>query len=214
MVMRIDEIASRVKHPLDEEFWRWFGNSKVVDKNGKPLIVYHGTKANFSTFEKGDIGFHVGTNAQATNRLKKKEGHLFNILPLYASIQTPLRLEDAGEWREPYDLLSVLSTSEAAPFINIKQFHEEATDKNVKYWEFLNNTESTSFLSTKDELNRQIFGPIIAKIRIAIEKLGYDGIVYRNRIEGRSDSWIVFHPNQLKSIYAIHFNPNDGNIFD
>ena len=26
------------------EFKRWFGNSKVVDKDGSPLVVYHGTK--------------------------------------------------------------------------------------------------------------------------------------------------------------------------
>lgn len=24
-------------------FWRWFGDSKVVDKQGRPLVVYHGT---------------------------------------------------------------------------------------------------------------------------------------------------------------------------
>lgn len=25
-------------------FWNWFGKSKVVDKNGRPLVVYHGTQ--------------------------------------------------------------------------------------------------------------------------------------------------------------------------
>jgi len=25
------------------EFKRWFGNSKLVDKDGKPLMLYHGT---------------------------------------------------------------------------------------------------------------------------------------------------------------------------
>jgi hypothetical protein len=33
-------------------FWRWFGDSKVVDKEGRPKIVYHGAKnAGFSKFE-------------------------------------------------------------------------------------------------------------------------------------------------------------------
>lgn len=32
------------------EFKRWFGNSKVVDSNGKPRIVYHGTDKNFRVF--------------------------------------------------------------------------------------------------------------------------------------------------------------------
>lgn len=33
------------------DFKAWFKNSKVVDKNGKPLIVYHGTKAAFDSFK-------------------------------------------------------------------------------------------------------------------------------------------------------------------
>lgn len=32
------------------EFKRWFGSSKVVDADGKPLVVYHGTSANVTTF--------------------------------------------------------------------------------------------------------------------------------------------------------------------
>ena len=32
-------------------FFKWFGDSKVVDKNGKPLIVYHGTDS--------DEDFHI-----------------------------------------------------------------------------------------------------------------------------------------------------------
>ena len=33
------------------QFKRWFGDSKVVDENGKPRVVYHGTAGDFSTFE-------------------------------------------------------------------------------------------------------------------------------------------------------------------
>lgn len=29
---------------LNDNFWRWFGNSVTVDENGNPLIFYHGTK--------------------------------------------------------------------------------------------------------------------------------------------------------------------------
>lgn len=38
-------------------FWNWFGNSKVVDELGRPLVVYHGTRANFNEFKpSGKIG--------------------------------------------------------------------------------------------------------------------------------------------------------------
>jgi len=55
------------------EFKRWFGNSKVVDENGEPLVVYHGTPYVFNEFskkEKGkrtdhkpdDVGFHFSND--------------------------------------------------------------------------------------------------------------------------------------------------------
>lgn len=39
------------------EFKRWFGDSKVVDADGKPLVVYHGTRnAGFTNFAKEKTG--------------------------------------------------------------------------------------------------------------------------------------------------------------
>jgi len=39
-------------------FRKWFGNSKVVDEHGEPLVVYHGTTADFNVFD-----FNAGINA-------------------------------------------------------------------------------------------------------------------------------------------------------
>jgi replication initiation and membrane attachment protein DnaB len=36
-----------------ENFKRWFGDSKVVDAQGKPLVVYHGTERDFDAFKVG-----------------------------------------------------------------------------------------------------------------------------------------------------------------
>lgn len=38
------------------EFKRWFGDSKVVDAEGLPLVVYHGTGDSFDTFDPAKIG--------------------------------------------------------------------------------------------------------------------------------------------------------------
>lgn len=32
-------------------FWKWFGDSKVVDDQGDPLVVFHGSKTQFHTFD-------------------------------------------------------------------------------------------------------------------------------------------------------------------
>ena len=37
-------------------FREWFGNSKVVDESGKPLVVYHGTSGDFDVFRPSRMG--------------------------------------------------------------------------------------------------------------------------------------------------------------
>ncbi len=52
-------------------FKRWFGDwendpenaSKVVDENGEPLVVYHGTDNDFFTFDRGRLGENTDFNA-------------------------------------------------------------------------------------------------------------------------------------------------------
>lgn len=44
-------ISDKPKATETPAFKRWFGNSKIVDKSGKPLVVYHGTDAEFRAFE-------------------------------------------------------------------------------------------------------------------------------------------------------------------
>ena len=34
-----------------KRFWNWFGDSKVVDDEGDPLVVFHGSKTQFHTFD-------------------------------------------------------------------------------------------------------------------------------------------------------------------
>ena len=42
-----------VIHPTEDgikNFWEWFGDSKVVDIDGRPLVVYHGSSTSFDVF--------------------------------------------------------------------------------------------------------------------------------------------------------------------
>lgn len=39
--------------PALRNFYKWFGDSKVVDSQGRPLVVYHQTSETFNTFERG-----------------------------------------------------------------------------------------------------------------------------------------------------------------
>lgn len=57
-------------------FKKWFGDSKVVDENGAPLVVYHGTDKDFSTFSKTE---------GEPKWFKDMQGFYFTRQPEYAS---------------------------------------------------------------------------------------------------------------------------------
>lgn len=43
-----------------QKFREWFGDSKVVDENGDPLVVYHGTAGDFTEFDMSQGGMVYG----------------------------------------------------------------------------------------------------------------------------------------------------------
>ncbi len=77
-------------------FRRWFGDSKVVDKAGKPQVVYHGTSGDFSQFAKGEGGamWFASTPAIANKHAARTaDGERGNVMPVYLSIKNPVVIE-------------------------------------------------------------------------------------------------------------------------
>jgi hypothetical protein len=58
------------------EFRAWFGDSKVVDADGRPLVVYHGTGDEFDTFSKDYAGglFHFTEDEHAARNYSRGAG--------------------------------------------------------------------------------------------------------------------------------------------
>jgi hypothetical protein len=86
------------------EFKEWFGDSRVVDEDGKPLVVYHGTKQQFSDFSREKIaddeeyGFFFASNPEAANEYagdSRREGG--NVMPVYLAIQNPYTVSN-NQW--------------------------------------------------------------------------------------------------------------------
>lgn len=86
-----------------EAFKRWFGDSKVVDAQGKPLVVYHGTGADIEAFDvenprmssgKLGKGIYLTPSTQKANffaGLRGKDGSP-NVMPMFVSLQNPLEI--------------------------------------------------------------------------------------------------------------------------
>lgn len=91
--------------PDTPEFKRWFGDSKVVDENGEPLVVYHGTNQDIDVLKSSkqlereglrEVGYTNGiyfaSNPEYAGRYGfNREGT--NIMPVYLSMQNPKILE-------------------------------------------------------------------------------------------------------------------------
>lgn len=70
-----------------EAFKRWFGDSKVVDENGQPLVVYHGTNADFDIFSKEKIKRGTGFWFSSNKEMSKEYG---DIKEFYLSVKNPI----------------------------------------------------------------------------------------------------------------------------
>lgn len=93
-----------------ENFADWFGRSAICDVNGFPLVVYHGTKADFDTFEAtGENGSAFGRGYYFTNSAKaaaewskednrRKYALGGNVIPVYLAMQKPAIFPDEDSY--------------------------------------------------------------------------------------------------------------------
>lgn len=104
------------------EFKTWFGDSKVVDEQGAPLVVYHGTDQSFDTFDlsKSSPGAAFGpgiylTEEQGNTDWKRGDGS--NVMPLFASVQNPLDIRQplTAQAAKALQDIGIASAKEGAP---------------------------------------------------------------------------------------------------
>lgn len=100
---KISESEESIKN-----FWRWFGDSKVVDDKGRPQVVYHGTKDKFSEFKKegnrydsGYLGagfYFTNSRESAGNYSAWKSGKgQQKVMKVYLQIKNPLVLNSTNK---------------------------------------------------------------------------------------------------------------------
>lgn len=85
-------------------FYNWFGDSKVVDDNGRPLVVYHGTSSDFDTFDIDQSGkntgtaiygkgFYFTTNKDVATKWGQKRGEPI-VMSAYVKLENPNMVEE------------------------------------------------------------------------------------------------------------------------
>lgn len=160
-----------------ENFYKWFGDSKVVDEQGRPLVVYHGTNAEFSVFDKSKQkgssyygkGFYFTNWSDVSTYGKIK-------MPLYLNIKNPLIIKEGD--------ISSLKAAE-----DIIGVHPDMPDEQ-KEWDFEGWAKYT--LGYRSDIEGNIESVLSSK--------GYDGVIILDtENDGQRNKYIAFDSNQIKS---------------
>jgi N12 class adenine-specific DNA methylase len=86
--------------PEQSNFWKWAGDTKVVDDKGRPLVVYHGTSQDFAAFDRlwtvKELGRKIGPDSIgswfSTNPGQDGGAGMYGdtVMPVYLSIKKPI----------------------------------------------------------------------------------------------------------------------------
>lgn len=94
----------------DANLKAWFGDSVVRNEDGSPLVVYHGTTADFQSFDPGKLGgntrvsdakkgFFFAASGKAASEFTWSGGEMTgSVMPVYLSMQNPFEVKLPGEW--------------------------------------------------------------------------------------------------------------------
>ena len=169
-----------------EAFKKWFGDSKVVDANGDPLVVYHGTDTEFNVFENRGGKVSVLFSSFDVDR----QGFFFakdeemateygaRVVPVYLSITNPMNALDAQSWAIARTGLVKRGWNEK--YLNI-------TDM----WEMFDTFEDDDTHDGKRFVRD-------------LKSLGYDGAIieepsYKDVNGNYGIAYVAFGPTQIKS---------------
>lgn len=159
------------------EFKRWFGDSKVVDRDGEPLVVYHATDAEFTVFDRDKLG----------KRTKERDIEDFN--------------------RNMEDSVGLLRSAELGFWFSEKNLAEDEyggrhvlkleDGKRIGMPVYLS-IENPNYVDTYD-LMETLDNMTVEEYLQEMEDYGYDGLIVTDQEFDNAKSYVVFKPNQIKS---------------
>jgi hypothetical protein len=172
-----------LRAPQTEAFKRWFGDSKVVDADGNPLVVYHGTNQEDDNTTDGAIGQFLDwrpiwftVDPYQASGYATQDGRSQNnaaIYPAYLAIRKPFRvrgdMNDKITWAD--------ARTEMGLDVRPGPYGDEVIDgveQEVPKWWVVH---SASFAE-------------------AAEAAGFDGVY---AVEGGTPTYAAFKPTQIKS---------------
>jgi len=199
------------------EFKAWFGDwendpkdaSKVVDENGEPKVVYHGTpNKRFNEFNIVEgaskkskmqllFGIHFASKLQDAEIYTKSKGSVYDV---FLNLKNVLNLSEYYKVQdEKFDIIVNI----------IKELKFDKRFKTSLDYDLF--TENGSYKGKSDKIQTAVLTQFMLdsvppKLAFyTLKKYGFDGIIYTpyqpkgfNSYSNFSQSYIAFEPNQIK----------------
>jgi hypothetical protein len=222
-----------------KEFKKWFKNSKVVDENGDPLVVYHGSGAQIDAFDfaftgKGNdqvgSGFYFTTDFSEADSYKERTVNEKpklggndnpNVYSVYLSIQNPLDSDKIGS----VSAKQIRKMLSYAPKDSLKNGLENWGDPEMMSQSQILNEAVPNYVIENENIVQRLFNLAndffgsspegVKGFNTAMrDVLGYDGVSVQ--FDGTDKKhYVAFFPEQIKSVNNRGtFDPNDANILN
>ena len=201
---------------LSEEQKTYFKNTKVVDDNGKLLVVYHGSKSIFTVFDTGRIGLNGSQEGQGiyfTDNKDFAEGYSDGkgqLLEGYLNIQKPLSDSEVTLTRKEVEqIIRKVDPSGDDLLANYSYGSRYyGTDKHDLWYESALKTTLDSVMEyseTDSEIMAELAnaGAGSAQVlKILFDEFGYDGYIVKGKYKD-TNVYVAFDSSQFKNVTNI-----------
>jgi len=203
-------------------FKKWFGKSKVVDENGEPLVVYHGTpgKLEGNFFDPNKLGeghdvegagFYFTNDRSEASRYKRGEDG--TVYETYLSLKNPIDESTPIPSVETVEAL----IAKANDSKSIEDLYQKFEDNEDLFWESgLSNWSEEPYSAVSSQVNAvrnydtaheafqtvwyDVFGGDNKSYMKAMTEIGIDGVILKEETRHQgNDHYIAFSPEQIKS---------------
>ena len=187
-------------------FWKWFGDSKAVDSQGRPVVVYHGSKSDISSVDtlkygvgkdEYGSGFYTTTEKHTASGYAEGDGDGGNVIPLYVRILKPVNVNKALTRLQIHKLII------SSPDFNesIQNFGDVSFEGYVKVLDSaIDQYVDMEGLYCLNMIATDFWKGNEGKFLEAANKITkYDGVI--NKFENGETFYVSWLPNQIKSVY-------------
>lgn len=207
--MEIMLALANTQQQSTEAFKKWFGKSKVVDADGKPLRVFHGTTQHFNAFDpihipKGNnengVGFYFTNRPDWSAMYAGGEGG--NTIAVYLKIQKPIYYERQPKMTRAQALKFMFCAgNKLTKQFLLDNYADGVNNLARAKMEYADNYDGLDLVDASMDLYNDLFVGQPKEHMFAEffkDITGYDGIII-DRHNGGAKNYVVFTPTQIKS---------------